>query len=43
MDDGTIVMPAQISLRENNENNYYSLIIYSKDNGETWTMGNKDS
>lgn len=41
MDDGTIVMPAQISLRENNENNYYSLIIYSKDNGETWTMGNK--
>lgn len=41
MDDGTIVMPIQIALRENNRNNYYSSIIYSKDNGETWTMGNK--
>ncbi|MDB2162320.1 sialidase family protein [Clostridium butyricum] len=41
MDDGTIVMPAQIALKENNVNNYYSTIIYSKDNGETWTMGNK--
>ena len=41
MDDGTIVMPIQIALRENNINNYYSSIIYSKDNGETWTMGNK--
>ncbi|WP_300258025.1 sialidase family protein [Clostridium sp.] len=41
MDDGTIVMPIQIALRENNANNYYSSIIYSKDNGETWTMGNK--
>ncbi|MGG7098597.1 sialidase family protein [Clostridium sardiniense] len=41
MSDGTIVMPIQIALRENNTNNYYSSIIYSKDNGETWTMGNK--
>ncbi|RDY27001.1 exo-alpha-sialidase [Romboutsia weinsteinii] len=41
MADGTIVMPAQIALRENNSNNYYATIIYSKDNGETWTMGNK--
>lgn len=41
MKDGTIVIPAQISLREHNKNNYYSLIIYSKDNGETWEMGNK--
>ncbi len=41
MEDGTIVIPAQISLREHNKNNYYSLIIYSKDNGETWAMGNK--
>ncbi len=41
MSDGTIVMPAQIALRENNSNNYYATIIYSKDNGETWTMGNK--
>lgn len=41
MEDGTIVMPIQIALRENNANNYYSSIIYSKDNGETWTMGNK--
>lgn len=41
MPDGTIVMPAQIALREKNTNNYYSTIIYSKDNGETWTMGNK--
>ncbi|WP_081712170.1 sialidase family protein [[Clostridium] dakarense] len=41
MPDGTIVMPIQIALRENNANNYYSSIIYSKDNGETWTMGNK--
>lgn len=41
MPDGTIVMPIQIALRENNTNNYYSSIIYSKDNGETWTMGNK--
>lgn len=40
-EDGTLVMPAQISLREGDENKYYSLIIYSKDNGETWTMGNK--
>ncbi|MBY0754141.1 glycoside hydrolase [Clostridium sardiniense] len=41
MSDGTIVMPIQIALRENNTNNYYSSIMYSKDNGETWTMGNK--
>lgn len=41
MSDGTIVMPIQIALRENNANNYYSSVIYSKDNGETWTMGNK--
>lgn len=41
MEDGTIVIPAQISLREHNKNNYYSLIIYSKDNGETWEIGNK--
>lgn len=41
MQDNTIVMPIQIALRENNTNNYYSSIIYSKDNGETWTMGNK--
>lgn len=41
MNDGTIVMPIQIALRENNVNNYYSTIIYSKDNGETWTMGGK--
>lgn len=40
MDDGTIVVPAQIALRENT-NKYYSTIIYSKDNGETWTMGSK--
>ncbi len=40
MDDGTIVFPIQIALRENNSNNYYSSIIYSNDNGETWTMGN---
>ncbi|WP_291631065.1 NPCBM/NEW2 domain-containing protein [Clostridium sp.] len=41
MEDNTIVIPAQIALRENNSNKYYSTIIYSKDNGETWTMGNK--
>lgn len=41
MSDGTIVVPAQIALREGNSNNYYSTIIYSKDNGETWTLGNK--
>ena len=41
MEDGTIVMPAQIALREYGTNNYYSTIIYSKDNGDTWTMGNK--
>ena len=41
MENGTIVIPIQIGLRENNKNNYYSSIIYSNDNGETWTMGNK--
>ena len=35
------IIKSMIEAKENNENNYYSLIIYSKDNGETWTMGNK--
>lgn len=41
MENGTVVLPVQIALRENNVTNYYSTIIYSNDNGETWTMGNK--
>ncbi|MBQ6820401.1 MAG: exo-alpha-sialidase, partial [Clostridium sp.] len=41
MENGTIVMPIQFTLREGSSTNYYSSIIYSTDNGETWTMGNQ--
>lgn len=41
--DGTLVFPVQMTKRENGANRVCATVLYSKDNGNTWTMANGDA
>ena len=43
MYDGTLVFPVQMTKRESGTNRVCATVLYSKDNGSTWTMARGDA